>query len=115
MSETCANVELVQAEKQKQAESIPLVAAPWRDGMPCACRCDATMQIFVKTLTGKLVNLEAVAADTIGGLKAKIQQKERANQTNTSCSSRASSLKMGVPLLTATSSRVSNWPCYRSL
>ena len=35
-----------------------------------------TMQIFVKTLTGKTITLEIEPNDTIGALKAKIQDKE---------------------------------------
>ena len=35
------------------------------------------MQIFVKTLTGKLITLEVEASDTIESVKAKIQDKER--------------------------------------
>ena len=34
------------------------------------------MQIFVKTLTGKTITLEAEAADTIDAVKMKIQDKE---------------------------------------
>ena len=34
------------------------------------------MQIFVKTLTGKTITLDVVSSDTIGGVKAKIQDKE---------------------------------------
>ena len=34
------------------------------------------MQIFVKTLTGKTITLDAVPSDTIEGVKAKIQKKE---------------------------------------
>jgi ubiquitin len=34
------------------------------------------MQIFVKTLTGKTITLEVEPSDTIGALKAKIQDKE---------------------------------------
>ncbi len=34
------------------------------------------MQIFVKTLTGKTITLEVEPGDTIGSLKAKIQDKE---------------------------------------
>ena len=33
------------------------------------------MQIFVKTLTGKTITLDVVAADTIDNVKAKIQDK----------------------------------------
>lgn len=36
----------------------------------------ATMQIFVKTLTGKTITLEVEASDTIDAVKAKIQEKE---------------------------------------
>merc|ERR1711935_1090653 len=34
------------------------------------------MQIFVRTLTGKTIPLEVEAADTIGNVKSKIQDKE---------------------------------------
>ena len=34
------------------------------------------MQIFVKTLTGKIITLEVVPSDTIENVKAKIQDKE---------------------------------------
>lgn len=34
------------------------------------------MQIFVKTLTGKTITLEVEASDTIGTVKAQIQDKE---------------------------------------
>ena len=35
-----------------------------------------TMQIFVKTLTGKTITLDVEAADTIENIKQKIQEKE---------------------------------------
>ena len=35
-----------------------------------------TMQIFVKTLTGKTITLDVEANDTIQNVKAKIQDKE---------------------------------------
>ena len=34
------------------------------------------MQIFVKTLTGKMITLEVDPSDSIGNVKAKIQDKE---------------------------------------
>ena len=34
------------------------------------------MQIFIKTLTGKTITLDAESSDTIEGIKAKIQDKE---------------------------------------
>jgi len=39
-------------------------------------RLDTTMQIFVKTLTGKTITLEVEASDTIENVKQKIQDKE---------------------------------------
>jgi len=36
----------------------------------------ATMQIFVKTLTGKTITLDVESGDSIENVKAKIQDKE---------------------------------------
>ena len=36
----------------------------------------AVMQIFVKTQTGKIITLEVEHSDTIGNVKAKIQDEE---------------------------------------
>merc|ERR1712166_499036 len=43
---------------------------------PTLPRLTYTMQIFVKTLTGKTITLEVEAADNIEMVKAKIQDKE---------------------------------------
>ncbi|KAI5944969.1 Polyubiquitin-B [Manis javanica] len=40
------------------------------------CRHRSTMQIFVKTLTGKTITLEVEPSDTIENVKGKIQEKE---------------------------------------
>uniref|UniRef100_A0A8D1A0F6 Ubiquitin-like domain-containing protein n=1 Tax=Sus scrofa TaxID=9823 RepID=A0A8D1A0F6_PIG len=57
-------------------------AVSWRPGVCLrffcdrCCHCHLTMQIFVKTLTGKTITLEVEPSDTIENVKGKIQEKE---------------------------------------
>ena len=50
----------------------------WKESVPLPpiSRMLGEMQIFVKTLTGKIINLEVKSSDTIGDVKIKIQEQE---------------------------------------
>ena len=45
-------------------------------GLALAPQADASMQIFVKTLTGKTITLDVDSSDSIENVKQKIQDKE---------------------------------------
>ncbi len=45
-------------------------------GLALAPQADASMQIFVKTLTGKTITLDVDGSDSIENVKQKIQDKE---------------------------------------
>merc|ERR1712094_99640 len=65
----------------------------------------SSMQIFVKTLTGKTITLEVEGTDTIEAVKAKIQDKGASLLTSSASSSLASSSRMAAPSRTTTSRR----------
>ena len=59
-------------------------------------RCHSGMQIFVRTLTRKMITLEVEPADTIEVVKAKIQDKEEFLQISNVLSMTGSNCRMAV-------------------
>jgi len=56
-----------------EARAVAKEVARRAASTPCA---GGSMQIFIKTLTGKTVTIDAESSDTVGDIKAKIQDKE---------------------------------------
>jgi hypothetical protein len=69
-------VRLSAAKTQDQVQRRFFLDVVTQNTTTTATMADGTMQIFVKTLTGKTITLDVQSSDTIENFKQKIQDKE---------------------------------------
>ena len=65
------------AKKAARLEKLCIPGRAGYDVIHLSSTVPSSMQIFVKTLTGKTITVETESSDTIYDVKSKIQDKER--------------------------------------